>query len=447
MMSGSDKARNKTINKTDSRVCIDVVGLGVAEHALLTPAAQNAIQQAEVIIGSDRQLAVISQLLTSDIDHQPKSYSQPKQVLLPPLSQLLDLLVAHQQQRVVILASGDPLHYGIGRWLLTKFGKDNLQFHAGISSIQAACHELGLALQDIEVLSLHGRPLAKIRTRLKIKQTLVILTDKHSQPQHLAQECINAGFAQSTIWVCELLGYAQQRIRAFTATQLLALPELSFDPLHVSVVEPVGSGGILPNFPGIEDHCFVTDREAGKGMITKREVRLQILSLMQPAKGDVIWDIGAGCGGVAVELAYWQQDAKVYAIEHHPERLSCLEANKQRFGVVANLVIITGRAPAELTILPAANKIFIGGSDGELASVLALSWQQLPVGGVLVASAVTETTKYQLQHFAQQLPDEQTETLQVAISKGTKLAGQLMYKPNLPVTLFKFTKYEEVDNE
>ena len=444
MMQDSDK----DINKKGRRTCIDVIGLGVAEHALLTPAAQQAIQQAEVIIGSARQLAVIRQLLTDNIDeHQAQAKPEPKQVILPPLSQLLALLAAHQQQRVVILASGDPLHYGIGRWLLTKFGKDNLHFHAGISSIQAACHALGLALQDVEVLSLHGRPLAKIRTRLKTKQTLVILTDKHSQPQHLAEECINAGFDQSIIWVCELLGYAQQRIRAFTATQLIAASALSFDPLHVSVVEPLGTGGILPNFPGIEDQHFVTDREAGKGMITKREVRLQILSLMQPAKGDVIWDIGAGCGGVAVELAYWQQDAKVYAIEHHPARLSCLAANQQRFGVVANLAIIAGRAPAELATLPVANKVFIGGSDGELASVLALSWQQLPAGGVLVASAVTETTKYQLQHFAQSLSDQQTETLQVAISKGTKLAGQLMYKPNLPVTLFKFSKYEEVDNE
>ena len=442
------QASDKDLNKKGRRTCIDVIGLGVAEHALLTPAAQTAIQQAEVIIGSDRQLAVIRQLLTDNIDeHQAQAKPEAKQVILPPLSQLLALLAAHQQQRVVILASGDPLHYGIGRWLLTKFGKDNLQFHAGISSIQAAWHALGLALQDVEVLSLHGRPLAKIRPRLKTKQTLVILTDKHSQPQHLAEECINAGFDQSIIWVCELLGYAQQRIRAFTAMQLLVEPALSFDPLHVSVVEPLGTGGILPNFPGIEDQHFVTDREAGKGMITKREVRLQILSLMQPAKGDVIWDIGAGCGGVAVELAYWQQDAKVYAIEHHPARLSCLAANQQRFGVVVNLAIIAGRAPAELATLPVANKVFIGGSDGELASVLTLSWQQLPAGGVLVASAVTETTKYQLQHFAQSLSDQQTETLQVAISKGTKLAGQLMYKPNLPVTLFKFTKYEEVDNE
>ncbi|MCJ8269482.1 MAG: precorrin-6Y C5,15-methyltransferase (decarboxylating) subunit CbiT, partial [Psychrosphaera sp.] len=210
--------------------------------------------------------------------------------------------------------------------------------------------------------------------------------------------------------------------------------------LHVTVIQTKGRGGVLPEFPGIEDASFITGSAPGKGMITKREVRLAILSLIQPSNNDVIWDIGAGCGSVAVELAYWRETAQIYAIEHHPARLECLAQNKSRFGVVGNLKVIEGRAPDCLAELPPANKVFIGGSDGEMAQLLAVSWQQLPEGGLLVASCVTENSKMQLIQFADQLATSQVETLQIAVSKGTTLAGQLMYKPNLPVTLFKFSK-------
>jgi len=199
----------------------------------------------------------------------------------------------------------------------------------------------------------------------------------------------------------------------------------------------------LPEFPGFEDQLFITGAEPGKGMITKREVRLAILSLLQPSHSDVIWDIGAGCGSVSVELAYWQAEAKIYALEHHQQRLACLRDNSEKFGVTENLSIVDGRAPEQLSSLPVANKVFIGGSDGELLPILTNAWQQLPDRGILVASAVTENTKFQLQQFADKLSEQQVETLQIAVSKGARLAGQLMYKPNLPVVLYKFTKHGE----
>ena len=180
-------------------------------------------------------------------------------------------------------------------------------------------------------------------------------------------------------------------------------------------------------------------------MLTKREVRLAILSLMQANDSDVIWDIGAGCGSVAVELAYWNKRVQVHAVEHHEERLACLEANRERFGVVSQLSVVAGRAPETLANLPDPSKVFIGGSGGELASILALVWQKLPIGGVLVASAVTETTKQHLLHFMairEGAQDTEFETLQLSVSKGSQLAGQLLYRPNLPVTLFKFSKLE-----
>ncbi|MFT5721957.1 MAG: precorrin-6Y C5,15-methyltransferase (decarboxylating), partial [Motiliproteus sp.] len=403
--------------------------------ARLDPFATRALQAAEIVIGSPRQLAVVAPLLTA----------AQQQLQLPKLAELqavLDRYAVQGRASIAILASGDPLFYGIGRWFGQHIDPQRLYFYPAVSSVQAACHCLGLSLQDVRVVSLHGRPVEKIRTYLKSRQQLVILTDRQSTPQILARECIAAGFDDSILWVCETLGYPQQRVTRHLATSLAA-SELSFDPLQVTVIQTRGPGGLLPEFPGIEDARFVTDGPAGKGMLTKREVRLTILSLLQGRRHDVIWDIGAGCGGVAVELSYWNESARIYAVEHHPERLRCLEANRMRFGVSSNLISVAGRAPQALAGLPLPDRVFIGGSDGELPVLLEQVWRQLGCGGVLVASAVTETTKQQLLRFfeqRQQLADGRSETLQLAVSKGDLLAGQLLYRPGLPVTLFKFVK-------
>lgn len=416
---------------------IDVIGLGVTDRAQLSAQAEQAIQNASLVIGSERQLRVINFLIT-----------EQRQEYLPSLDQLLSLITENASLPIVILASGDPLHYGIGRWLGKNIDNTLLNFHPAVSSMQAACHLLGFSMQDVEILSLHGRPFSKVRSVLKANKPLLVLTDKKSQPVHLAQACADAGFTDSRITVLENIGYPEQQVRTFTVEELLGQKgeNLSVKLLHVTMIEPLGNGMILPEFPGFEDTLFITDSEKGRGLITKREVRLAILSLLQPTHSDVIWDIGAGCGSIAIELAYWQKNARIYAIEHHPERLACLHENQIKFGVSENLTIINGRAPEALNELPCANKVFIGGSDGELPHILTLAWQQLPVNGVLVTSAVTENTKYLLQQFADKLIEIQDdavaiETLQIAISKGKTLAGQLLYKPNYPVTLYKFIKH------
>ncbi len=416
---------------------IHVVGLGVAEKAVLSDAAQHTIHHADVIIGSERQLKTIDDILSKAPQKIPTQ-------LFPKLSELSLLVESYPDQLVVILASGDPLYYGIGRWLVKHFDRDRLKFYPAVSSIQAACHQLGLALQDVDVLSLHGRPLEKIRTQLHRHKHLVVLTDKQSQPQALAAECVAAGFEQSTLTVCEKLGYQQQYIRSFLADELSKSNSLTFDPLHVTVISVKGDGGVLPEFPGIPDKQYITGSDPGKGMISKREVRLVILSLMQASNEEVIWDIGAGCGGVAVELAYWNEKVTVHAVECHKERLEYLYANRQCFGVSHNLHIIPGRAPEVLASLPSPNKIFVGGSDGKLEPILAEAWQRLPIGGVLMASAVIESTKAQLKVFSETLsiqsPESLVESVEVAVKRGAIKDKHLTYESKLPVEIFKFTK-------
>lgn len=428
---------------------IHIIGLGVTEQSDLSRSARKALESSDWVVGSERQLNVIAHV-------KPES-TQTK--LLPPLSELSTWLeVIDASSTVSILASGDPLFYGIGRWFSKHYTAEKLNFYPAVSSIQAACHALGLSLQDVEVLSLHGRPLAQIRKMLKPAQTLIVLSDKNSVPQVLAKECLEAGFDASKITVCETLGYPEQKITRFDVVNLKASQQV-FDPLHISVIEVKGNGLVLPSFPGIPNESFVTDirnkttpkpTKISGAMLTKREVRLAILSLIQANDADVIWDIGAGCGSVSVELAYWNKRVQVHAVEHHEARLACLEANRERFGVVSQLCIIDGRAPEKLSELPAPSKVFIGGSDGALAEILTLVWQKIPLGGVVVASAVTEASKQHLFQFMAQREscgDVEVETLQINISQGSKLAGQLLYRPSLPVTLFKFVKVALLDDE
>lgn len=444
--------------------CIHVIGLGVREQAHLTPETLSALQHCNLVIGSQRQLDSMEPLLQS-VSHPVERVVLPK---LPELKALLSTATGI----VAVLASGDPLFFGIGRWLGEQFPAMTLRFHPAVSSIQMACHRLGLSLQDVTVLSLHGRPLTSLRRALQSGTTLVILTDQHSHPIALAQECIQAGFNDSLITVCEDLGYSQdrqERIRTFSVLDLasLALSECStsiptFSPLHISVIQVKGKGGVLPQFPGFPDTDFSTGTTAGSGMISKREVRLQILSYLQPGPGDCIWDVGAGCGGVAVELAWWTPRAQVYAIEQHDDRIKHLQTNQQRFGVEDNLHIVHGRAPECLATLPAPDKVFIGGSDGELSDLLNLVWQMLPVNGVLVASAVLDRTRQQLSEFALHLSNKlnskpydgdagaqvtcaRIESCELQVQRGTfqfhsENASEWQYQSKKPVEIFQFIK-------
>ncbi|MCJ8313330.1 MAG: precorrin-6y C5,15-methyltransferase (decarboxylating) subunit CbiE [Saccharospirillaceae bacterium] len=407
---------------------IYVLGLGVSEYPKFNSEIIELLETSDRIFGSPRQLKCIKSL----IKHQRV---EP----LPKLKELKSQIDSFKN--VVILASGDPLFYGIGKWLSNNFEPSNLTFFPGVSSLQACCSELGLSMQDCEVISLHGRPLNNLRKKLTPNQTLLILTDQYSHPKALAQECLNAGIDNATITVCEQLGYTGQRIKSFSIEALLE-QNIEFDVLHVSVIQTqtlaTPTIQVMPTFPGFPDELFISDALPGKGMLTKREVRLNILSLLSLQNGDVIWDVGAGCGSIAVELAYWNQQAKVIAIEHHTKRFDCLQANKQKFGV-NNLSLINAKAPEAFDQLASPNKVFIGGSGGELDNILKQTWGLLPVGGVLVASAVTENTKSALLSFMTNTNCE-SQSVQIAISKAEPLANQLVYRPNLPVTLIKMIK-------
>ena len=404
---------------------VQVVGMGM-EIGALGPAALAALTGAELLIGAPAHLAAFPKLTAEKCPYPS------------PMSGLWNLLQANAGRRIALLASGDPLFFGIGHTLLRHLPPEHLMFHPHVSSIQAAFARLGRPWQQAQFVSLHGRPLASLRATLQGNRLYALLTDRDCSPPAIARLLVESGFGESALWVAEELGAANERRRHFHAAEL-AETITEFSPLNVVILETRGPGGVLPEFPGIPDAWFSTGAEPGKGLLSKREVRLTILSLLAPRAGEIGWDVGAGCGGVAVEWARWNPLGEVHAVECHPERFEHLSINRERFGVVSNLRLCSGRAPAALTTLPNPHAVFIGGSSGNLRELLDAVWARLPLGGRLVASAVTEDSRTELHTF---VGDRAAEWTELSIARSERLADQRVMRPYLPVLLLKMEKPE-----
>jgi precorrin-6Y C5,15-methyltransferase (decarboxylating) len=405
---------------------VHVIGLGPQPGAALGPGACAALGRADVLIGSRRHLAAFPDL-------EGSKFTYPS-----PLSALEDLLRTHRHRRIAVLASGDPLCFGIGEYLIRHLGPGRLVFHPNVSSLQAAFARIKKPWQHAHLISLHGRPLESLRGALRANRLYALFTDANNNPVTIAGVLRDTGFGDSTVWVAEDLGADTERVREYRADALADTATDAFSPLNVVIAETRGPGGVLPEFPGIPDEQFAVDgTEPGKGMLSKREVRLTILSLLAPRGGDIGWDVGAGCGGVSVEWARWNPFGSVYAMEYHEQRLQCLETNRRHFGVTGNLHIVAGHAPAICAPLPDPDAAFVGGSGGELGSLLAAIWGRLKPGGRLVVSAVTEDSRADLHGFAQGKPASWTE---LSIARGDSLAGQRVLRPFLPVLLAKLEK-------
>ena len=404
---------------------VEVVGLGVsAQYAALPATHRRAIEAAGVIFGGERHLAMLPPLSATLVQYPS------------PFTGLAGLLLKYQRQRVVLLASGDPLFFGIGGWLSQHFDPAALRFHSNVSSVQVAFSRICQPWQQAEVISLHGRPLTQLQTRLRGQRVMALLTDTSNHPAAIATALCDWGQADASCWVLEALGSEQERVQLYTAGELAASAQV-FDPLNIVILRTVGHTD--REFPGLPDTAFTTGSTPGSGMISKREVRLMVLSLLQPAANEIGWDVGAGCGGVAVEWALRNRLGQVIAIENHPERIDCLQANRQQFAVQGNLQLITANAPDCLARLPDPDCVFVGGGGTDLHEILGQSWARLRPGGRLVASAVTEISRATLLQFASAIA-EPVEWSQLAIARPGQLADQLILKPRLPVLLLKCSK-------
>jgi precorrin-6B C5,15-methyltransferase / cobalt-precorrin-6B C5,C15-methyltransferase len=329
---------------------VDVVGTGAAGREGLTPQAAAAIDRAEVLAGGRRQLALFPDVPADRI------------VLAADLPGAVGLIrsKAEAGRRVTVLASGDPLLYGIGATLIRELGAEAVRVQPGISSVQLAFARAGLPWHDATVLSAHGRPLESIVPEALAGSKLAILTDDRATPAAISLALTAAGMEDCRALICERLGEPRERL---VETTLHALTGQAFDPLNLLLLlrDPAS---VRLRF-GQPDEEF----ESLHGQITKAEVRAVTLSKLDLPPNGVLWDVGAGSGALAIEAARLMPRGTVYAVERDADQRGCLERNVARHHA-SNVRVVAGEAPEALSDLARPQSTFIGGSGGRLSDLL-----------------------------------------------------------------------------
>lgn len=345
---------------------LDIVGIGEEGLDGLLPSTRAIVQQAEVIIGGDRHHA-----LSADVT--AKRISWPS-----PFDALIDLLVSLRGQRVVVLATGDPLWYSVGARIGRALPAPEVRFHPQLSAFQHIACRMGWSLADLETLTVHGRPVEQMIPFIRPQAKLLLLTTGSETPGQVAKLLTDRGYGASTMTVFASLGSAAEaRFDGVAETWTQAVP--AFNTMAVDCV--AGPDAQILPLTGLPDGCFVSD-----GTMTKQEVRSITLARLMPMRGAMLWDVGCGSGSVAIEWMRGARDALAIGIETRADRIALAAQNALALGA-PKLRLIEGRAPDALSGLPAPDAVFVGG--GLTEAVFDFCWQALLPYGRFVANAVT----------------------------------------------------------
>ncbi len=407
---------------------IHVVGIGLEGAAGLSQPVQQIVDQATLLVGSDRHLSYFrnhpaQRIILGD--------------LTTALAQIQQQLSLHQQDCIVVLASGDPLFFGLGRLLLMELPPAQLTFHPHLSAIQLAFSRIKVPWQDACVISAHGRSLDQLVQALQQGiEKIAVLSDPINTPSAIARLFLALDLpTHYQFWVCENLGGSEEQVQALPPE---TVSERSFAPLNVVVLlrtpcidtEPLNLKTL--SCLGLPDQTFLSfvDRP---GLMTKREVRVLALAELALQPGQVIWDLGAGTGSVAIEMARLVPQVHVYAVEKTALGTRLIQQNCQRFAV-NNVSVVHGTAPQVLQSLPDPDRVFIGGSGGNLTDILNVCQIRLTLGGtVVIALATLEHLNLAL-NWAK-LQNWNYHLLQVQISRSVPLATLTRLTPLNPVTI------------
>jgi precorrin-6B C5,15-methyltransferase / cobalt-precorrin-6B C5,C15-methyltransferase len=396
---------------------LSVVGIGAAGLESLSPQARAVVEAGEVLVGGERHLAMVQ-------DHPAE-----RLVWRRPLEATLTDLIALRGRRVVVLASGDPMWFGIGEFLCRHFDRTDLRVLPAPSTLSLICARLGWPQSAVEALSLHGRPLASLHRHVAPGARLIALSHDGDTPNRIARALVERGFGPSRIRVFEHLDGTQERVVEQIAGDWRPG---GFAPLNAVAIECVAEVGacVWSQAPGLPDEAFSSD-----GMLTKREVRAATLARLAPLPGQRLWDVGAGSGSVAIEWLRAARHGHAIAIERESERCARIAKNAERLGA-PELEVVCGRAPERLAGLPEPDAIFIGGGIGT-PSLLDACWQALRPRGRLVANVVTlegERTllDWQARHGG--------ELVRIALARLDPLGPHHAWRPLMPVTQLALEK-------
>jgi len=427
---------------------IHVVGVGFAGARSLSPERLSLICSATLLVGGQRHLSAFDTLEAA------------REIQALPLADFTDVfekvrshLKTHSRPQVVILASGDPLFFGIGRLLLSTFSAEQLAFYPHVSAIQLAFSRLKLPWQNATVLSVHGRSEVLLVKALKRgDETIAVLTDGVITPIAIATLITSLDIpTRYQLWVCENLGGEEERVShhwpdELTSQAAVRVPITTFSPLNVVVLQrqvaSLPSRNQLP-LVGLPDSAFKGFRDR-PSLITKREIRLLIIGELAPLNGQTIWDIGAGTGSVGIELSRLCPQATIYAIEKTAAGAALIEENAQRLAI-APVHIVSGKAPSALVSLPSPARVFIGGSSGQLVPILEYLSTAVAPERIVLAIATLENLTNVLAWAKQDIPSTlwACHLTQANISRSIPIGPLTRFSPLTPITLVTFSRRQK----
>jgi precorrin-6Y C5,15-methyltransferase (decarboxylating) len=390
---------------------LSIIGIGEDGLAGLSPIAVSCFDKAKIIFGGERHLSML-----------PPDDNREKIPWKSPFTTSITEIISRRGQAVCILASGDPLCYGVGTTILKDIPISEITIIPAPSAFSLACSRLGWSLTDVETLSLCGRPVSLVQSYIYPGAKLLILSEGKNTPGHVAEILINRGYGNSQITVLEM-GNIEETIITDIATNW---QEENIALLNTIAVECIADRGIvgLSRFPGLPDSAFHHD-----GQLTKREVRAVTLSSLAPLPGELLWDVGAGCGSISIEWLRSDRRCCAIAIEQNSTRLNYIADNATALGT-PNLQIIAGKALEVIPNLPAPNAIFIGG--GVTASeILENCWDVLLPGGRMVVNVVTLAGEQRLYQWYEKVGGNFTR---IAIQRAEPIGKFLGWKSMSPVT-------------
>jgi precorrin-6B C5,15-methyltransferase / cobalt-precorrin-6B C5,C15-methyltransferase len=391
---------------------VTVVGIGADGWPGLCAAARDAVSSAQVVLGSRRQLELVGD--------QPGELLEWPSPMLPALPALFERMAG---LRVCALASGDPMYFGLGATLCRVLGADRVEVLPHPSSVSLACARLRWPLQDVTVISAVGRSLDRVRARTAPGRRLLVLVPDAQGPTEVARMLTEQGYGLSELTVLEQLGGPAERTRTGRAGTWAEPPGDALAVVAVRCVADPGTVG-LPLVPGLPDDAFEHD-----GQLTKREIRAITLARLGPLPGQLLWDVGAGSGSIAIEWLRAEESGRAIAVERDPVRAARIGRNAAALGV-PTLRVVAGRAPAALADLEPPSTIFVGGgvtADG----VLPACWSALAGGGRLVANAVTVQAEALLASWYERHGGSLTR---LQVQRAAPVGRFTGWRPALPVT-------------
>ncbi|SDS22928.1 precorrin-6y C5,15-methyltransferase (decarboxylating) subunit CbiE [Pseudomonas granadensis] len=395
---------------------LTVVGIGEDGFKGLGKHARRALMGASRIVGGQRQLDLLPVCIGGERQLWPSPFS-----LAPVLER--------RGEAVCVLASGDPMFYGVGASLARQVASDEMLILPAPSSCSLAAARLGWPLQDVVTLSLVARPLAALNAHLSGGVRLLLLSNDGQSPAAVAQLLRERGFGASRMSVFEHLGGdAERRVDAMASAWIDA-PIADLNVIALECLADAGARG-LSRLAGLPDSAFEHD-----GQLTKRDVRAVTLARLAPTPGELLWDVGAGSGSIGIEWMRAHPSCRALAIEADAGRQQLIERNRDALGI-PGLQLIRGKAPQALDGLERPDAVFIGGGVTR-EGVFETCWQQLKPGGRLVANAVTLQSELRLMNWRERYGGELTR---IHVAQAQPLGDFDTWRQALPITLLDLVK-------